>query len=99
MSYLALLATIKNETLNLKIWIEHYLWQGVDHIYIIDNDSTDNPLSILNEYIDKNIVTYDFLPEKHRQIYHYQLIFNKYNIKDKFRWLVILRFRRIFLWC
>jgi len=89
MNYLAILTTMKNESLNLKIWMEHYIWQGVNHFYIIDNDSSDNPLNILDEYINKNIVTYVFLPEKHKQIYHYQYMFDKYNIKDKFRWLII----------
>jgi len=89
MEYLAVLATMKNETLNLDKWLKHYLWQGVTHFYLIDNDSTDNPKSILNDYIDKDIVTYEFLPEKHKQSYHYQLMFDKYNIREKFRWLII----------
>lgn len=89
MSYLALLAIMKNETLNLKVWLDHYIWQGVNHFYIIDNDSSDNPLNILNEYIDKNIVTYDFLPEKYKQCSHYHFVFDKYHIRDKFRWLII----------
>ena len=52
------LSIFKNETMNLKLWLEHYLWQGVGHFYLIDNGSTDNPLSILQEYIDKGIITY-----------------------------------------
>ena len=64
MHYLSVMAIFKNETMNLKLWIEHYLWQGVEHFYLIDNGSNDNPLSILQEYIDNGIVTYYFLPEK-----------------------------------
>jgi glycosyltransferase involved in cell wall biosynthesis len=51
MYYLSVLSIFKNETMNLKIWIEHYLWQGVEHFYLIDNGSDDNPLNILQEYI------------------------------------------------
>jgi glycosyltransferase involved in cell wall biosynthesis len=58
MYYLSVLSIFKNETMNLKLWLEHYLWQGVGHFYLIDNGSTDNPLSILQEYIDKGIITY-----------------------------------------
>ena len=83
MYYLSVLSIFKNETMNLKIWIEHYLWQGVEHFYLIDNGSTDNPLSILQEYIDKNIITYFYLPEKHKQQEHYRYVFDKKNLNNK----------------
>jgi hypothetical protein len=47
----------KNETTNLKEWVDHYLWQGARHLYMCDNGSTDNPLSILQPYVDKGLVT------------------------------------------
>jgi len=53
MYFLSVLAIFKNETMNLKVWIDHYLWQGVEKIYLIDNGSTDNPMPILQPYIDK----------------------------------------------
>ena len=71
---LSLLAQMKNETMNLKVWIDHYLWQGVEKIYLIDNGSTDEPLKILKQYIDKGIVFYVSLPEKHKQVEHYKFI-------------------------
>lgn len=89
MYYLSVLSIFKNETMNLKIWIEHYLWQGVEHFYLIDNGSTDNPLSILQEYIDKNIITYFYLPEKHKQQEHYRYVFDKKNLKQTTRWLAV----------
>lgn len=89
MYYLSLLSTFKNETVNLKLWIEHYLWQGVEHFYLIDNNSDDNPLSILQDYIDKGIVTYYFLPEKFKQVQHYQHVFNNEKLKEKTIWLAV----------
>lgn len=89
MAYLCVLATMKNETMNLKVWIDHYLWQGADHIYLIDNGSTDNPMKILKEYIDKGLVTYEYKPEKHRQKYHYRIVANKYDIKSKYQWVLV----------
>jgi len=89
MYYLSVLSIFKNETMNLKLWIEHYLWQGVDHFYLIDNDSNDNPLAILQEYIDKGIVSYYFLPEKHKQVQHYRFVFDKENLKKSTYWLAI----------
>ena len=89
MYYLSVLSIFKNETINLKNWIEHYLWQGVEHFYLIDNESTDNPLVILQEYIEKGIVTYFYLPEKYKQVEHYRYVFDKENLKKKTRWLAV----------
>ena len=89
MYYLSILSIFKNETMNLKLWIEHYLWQGVDHFYLIDNDSNDEPLSILQEYIDKGIVSYYFLPEKHKQVEHYRFVFDNADLKKETFWLAV----------
>jgi hypothetical protein len=89
MYYLSVLAIFKNETMNLKLWIDHYLWQGVDHFYLIDNGSNDNPLSILNDYINNGIVSYFYLPERHKQVDHYRFVFDNQNIKNKTQWLAV----------
>jgi FkbM family methyltransferase len=84
-----IMAIFKNETMNLRIWLDHYLWQGVEHFYLIDNGSTDNPLDILNEYIDKEIVTYYYRAEKYQQPQHYRYVFDNENLKNKTQWLSI----------
>jgi hypothetical protein len=89
MYYLSVLSIFKNETMNLKIWLEHYLWQGVQHFYLIDNGSTDDPLNILQEYINKGIVSYFYLSEQHQQLKHYRYVFDKERLKEKTRWLAI----------
>jgi hypothetical protein len=89
MYFLSVLSIFKNETINLKIWLDHYIWQGVEHFYLIDNGSTDNPLRILQEYIDKNIVSYFYLPERHKQLEHYRKIFNEKKLKQKTQWLIV----------
>ena len=86
---LSIMSIFKNETMNLKIWVEHYLWQGVTHFYLIDNGSTDNPLDILQEYIDAGVVTYYYREEKHQQSLHYRFVFDAENIKEKTTWLCI----------
>jgi len=86
---LSILAQMKNETMNLKVWIDHYLWQGVEKIYLIDNGSTDEPLNILKPYIDNGIVVYISLPEKHKQVEHYKKVINDENIINKTEWLII----------
>ena len=89
MYYLSVLAILKNETMNLKVWLDHYIWQGVDHFYLIDNGSTDNPLSILQEYIDNGLVSYFYLPEPHKQVEHYRYIFDSQNLKKTTYWLMV----------
>lgn len=85
----SIMAIFKNETMNLKVWLDHYLWQGVDHFYMIDNGSTDNPMEILQEYIDKGIVTYHYRDEKYQQVQHYRYIFDYEKLKEKTKWLCI----------
>jgi hypothetical protein len=86
---LTIMSIFKNETMNLKMWLDHYLWQGVEHFYLIDNGSTDNPYDILQEYIDKGVVTYYYIPEKHQQVQHYRYIFDNEKLKEKTKWLCV----------
>jgi FkbM family methyltransferase len=85
----AIMAIFKNETMVLKTWLEHYIWQGVDHFYLIDNGSTDEPLTILQSYIDKGLVTYYYKPERFCQTQHYRYIFDSENLKYCCKWLCI----------
>lgn len=56
MKYLSLCAIIKNETPYLKEWLEFHKMIGVEHFYIYDNNSTDNPEEFLKTYIEKKEV-------------------------------------------
>lgn len=85
----AIMAIFKNETMVLKTWLDHYIWQGVNHFYLIDNGSTDDPLSILQNYIDEGIVTYYYKAERFYQAQHYRNIFDLENLKDCCKWLCI----------
>jgi hypothetical protein len=55
--YLSVGAIFKNESMILKEWIEHYLHHGFEHIYLINDNSTDNFIEILEPYIKSNIIT------------------------------------------
>ncbi len=51
---LSVIAMFKNESWIIKEWIEHYLSEGVEHFYLIDNGSNDDyedKISTYNEYI------------------------------------------------
>ena len=49
-------AIFKNESHCMKEWIEHYLFHGVDHFYLINDKSTDSSVEVLQEYIDRGLV-------------------------------------------
>jgi hypothetical protein len=87
-NYLSILSIFKNETLILKPWIEHYIWQGVDHIYLIDNNSDDNPLELLQPYIDSGYVTLYKLPGKYKQMGHFKYVYAKENLQSSTKWLM-----------
>lgn len=69
--YLSIAVIIKNEMPYLREWIEYHLIVGVDRFYIYDIESTDNPLEVLQPYIDKGIVIYKYFPGKAKQVSAY----------------------------
>ena len=50
-------AMFKNESLIIKEWLDHYIYNGVEHFYLVDDNSDDNYLSIIQPYIDKGLIT------------------------------------------
>lgn len=49
---IGLLAIFRNESHAIAEFIEHYLWQGVDHFYLINNASEDDYLTAIEPYRD-----------------------------------------------
>ena len=66
MYFMGVLAIFKNEAHILEEWIEHYIKEGCDHFYLIDNDSTDNPEAILEKYSPR--ITVVRSSDRHAQI-------------------------------
>ena len=62
--YLSLATMIKNQRQWLREWLEFNLMMGIEHIIIYDNVSTDQPLEILQPYIDQGVITYIPWPPK-----------------------------------
>jgi hypothetical protein len=87
---LVVCAVFKNESHILTEWIEHYLKRDVDHIFLIDDFSTDDYMRKLEPYMDKvtlfknDIVT----KERNRQ----PMVYEKYlrPILGKTKWMAIL---------
>ena len=55
--YFSVAAIFKNESWNLKEWILHYKHHGADHIYLVNDFSDDDYLSVLQPFIDEGYVT------------------------------------------
>lgn len=83
-------SVFKNESHILDEWIKHYLCRGVDHIYLVNDFSTDNYLPILEKYKDhitcynNDIVTRDV----GRQIMIYEKYFRP--ILSNSKWVSII---------
>jgi len=85
---LCLVTMFKNEAHIIKEWIEHYLKQGVDKFFMIDNDSNDNYLDFLKPYIEKNIVDLVIDTKKHAQIE----LYNKHYLEKSkgYDWVMVV---------
>lgn len=55
--FLCVAAIFKNEADILEEWIEHYLEEGVEHFYLIENNSTDQWAKVLYPYRVRGLVT------------------------------------------
>lgn len=55
-------------------WLQHHLWQGVDHFYLLDNGSTDDYISAMGA--DASRVTVVWNATKHAQVEHLNTLFD-----------------------
>lgn len=88
---LALGAIFKNEADNMIEYIEHYLYHGVDHLYLINDGSQDNYKEILEPYIQKGVVTL-FESDEPKVPGRQSNAYNKFflPIREKTKWLLIV---------
>jgi hypothetical protein len=82
--FLSLFAIFKNESHIIKEWIKHYLSEGVEHFWLIDNGSTDDYESEIEPYMDKITLFKD--STKHSQ----SPLYNKYVLPElyKTQWVI-----------
>ena len=86
---ISVLAMFKNEMSIIEEWILHYINEGVEHFYLIDNGSTDDYISIINKYKNKISLIIDstHLPNKTQST-----LYNKHyleQIKKETEWIII----------
>jgi hypothetical protein len=84
---LCLVAIFKNESYILEEYINHYIRQGVDKIFFIDNGSDDDYLIKLQPFIDNNYVELVIDNRRHVQTDCY----NKYYLEKckNYDWVIL----------
>lgn len=89
MHYLSIIAMFKNESSIIEQWIQHYLLEGVDHFYLIDNGSDDDYEMKIKKY--RKRIT--LIKDNYRQKLNTQnVLINKYFleiIKKESTWVII----------
>lgn len=85
--FLSIIAIFKNESHCIEEWIEHYLHEGVDHFYLIDNGSNDNYIDKVRPYQEKEVVSLVQDQTKWSQV----KLYNQYFLpkKHESEWLLV----------
>ena len=90
----AVLTCFKNESHILQEWIEHYKNRGIEHIYMINDFSTDNFIEILQPYLDLGFITVfdsDIVTNvEGRQVLLYEKYFYDIVKSLKHKWFSVL---------
>ena len=94
--YLSILAIFNNESHIMREWIQHYIAEGVDFFYLINNFSTDTDLfsPILHEYYSYLQLTETCIPNEQcvfAQLDNYNYVIN-HHIKGNTEWLLMIDF-------
>lgn len=88
-------AVFKNEGFGIGEWIRHYIQMGVEHFYLINDESTDHWRECLKPYMDKITLFDNDIPKqinghvnKNRQVQ----IYTRYlgSIRHETEWLIIV---------
>jgi len=89
MHKISVLAMFKNESMIIKDWIDHYLREGIEQFYLIDNGSTDDYWEKIKSYSNKITLVKDSTRlEIGTQTYLYNKIFLE-KVKIETEWLII----------
>lgn len=86
---ISIVSMFKNEEMIMEEWIQHYISEGIEHFYLIDNGSTDNYFRIVNKYADKITLVVD--PTRDN-VATQPLLYNRHfleTVKLESEWVII----------
>jgi glycosyltransferase involved in cell wall biosynthesis len=84
-------AIFKNESHSIKEWIEHYLHHGAEHFYLVNDNSDDNFIEKIQEYLDKDIITlvngnFKYYQGRQKDMYNHHIL---PHLKET-QWLLVV---------
>ena len=82
---LVVVTIFKNEAVAMREWLEHYVREGVEHFYMIDNGSTDN----WQKEVEGFPVTIYSDMERYKQNEHYNKYFLE-EVKRNSEWVMVV---------
>ena len=84
---ICLVAIFKNESAIMKEWLDHYIKEGVDHFFLIDNGSDDDYIKYLQPYINNKSVTLVIDNRRHMQ----RELYNEYFLEKSkaYEWAIV----------
>ncbi len=86
--FLAALTIAKNESMVIEEYLQHCQSQGFEHVFLIDNGSTDDMVARIQPFIKSKFVTLFPLPEPSAQIKHYNTVYQA--IRNRCVWLAVI---------
>lgn len=93
---LSIMALFQNEGPYLREWIEYHRLLGVEHFYLYDHKSQDNPKEILEPYIESGVVDYiDFPKEGYPQNEAIEDVLER--VRGETKWLAVIDIDEFFL--
>ena len=85
---ISICAIFKNEARFLDEWIRYHRIIGVDHFYLYNNNSEDDYMDVLNQYIENGVVDLINWPYDHPQMSAYNDCYK--NRKKDTQWLTFI---------
>lgn len=89
--YLSATTVFRDESDYMKEWLDFHLLIGVQHFYLYDNRSKDNIMEVLQPYIDKKLVTYNYWDKDLRDKPRYE--YTRHCLKNygsETKWLAVI---------
>lgn len=84
----SIVAVFKNEADYLDEWVRYHQLIGIEHFYLVNNNSTDDYKKVLEKFVDDGTVTLIDLPDKNAQMKAYQLVMERFS--QETTWLAII---------
>ena len=98
--YLTVMSMFKNEAGIMKEWLDHHLAHGVEHFYLVNDNSVDGVEKILKSYVDDGYVTMFPAPglnQQFRQVGVYNRVLTEIMTKNESHWVAVIDLDE-FLW-